>query len=1761
MSEQFTTLRNVYSQQRQALRSVKDNLYTKRQMQEILAQQILAEKQNQGLAALSANHQLSIAWAANEKSITELQGKLDSEHTLLASTGKAFHEYEPMQLRVSNLSDDIPVLMFPLRVQTRFRTTKFIARKCPASHVLNINSPLTPSWLIVKAVMPNIEVGSTSADFLISTLSNKNNARDLIKTLSPDTTKRWKKQEDLNELLVRIFPDEILLQTHETALTLNEQKSGEVFWKAMWTAEQDQDDTQKLTAQQTAWHQLVSTHKTQRSTWIARVLHPLNYDQINLNSAEQLQFPNIDVKSSAWTKPAETHLFPDAFVVRVYFTETNFKEYTTQNISPELQLGLNPSDGPGENVEQANGTLLLPDSIRWMTDFGLAQKLGMALCIGLTQAEMEAGIKRLVVLGVKTSASPEEGKALLEELWQNHTYKPFGLSFVPPGTPTNNLEGHPSGFNPEDQTSLQTFELQFGKPSFDSSTQITTDAQRFAQALGVDPLLFQRIAHAGMTNASSALLMNQALWPATLGYYLDHFLAPAVDGQDIAHIKQFFQKQVLGSGLLPTFRVGNQPYGLLLSSAFSRWQLENNADPAANRFWDVLKKLDAMWAGFSQSVLKLSNLMESDRDKWLESFKKLLAQQAHSVEFAHRYVVGEYLLRNVNSAIPDPKLATPINVGQTPLAINATPATLKRTLEMPNNWGRPFNRIPGIFSKFLANADIDLLKWNNATRVFASMDLFPLQTLLNKNVDELWDTPSISNANGIGKLLYFLARQALLRAYIEAAMNKARQDKPRETSPLAQLDFEMEYLFAKDDPNALYELSAEHLARLANDASRNTYKTLKNKKAYLDRLVNGKKVSALITEELKKSTTSFPLSALSDSVKALDRLKNLPHQQLERLLVEHLDLCNYRLDAWMLGLANERLSKLRAKPQSQGIHLAAFGYLENLKPAKKLWIQVQVVDQPVTLTMDRTTPLGTYVLPVLNLPNPDPATWAKHLAKGVVYLGSDPNFQIKANPDQPSGFEYKAVVSVPEKHGYIVAPSLAHAATAAVLHSGYQQNKQKGNDKAFAVNINSERVGKAMDLLRGVQAGHSLNEQFGYWLERKMYENKLGAYVRSMRKAFPLYSETQEWNSDNPSKTNSGNMTLSIDGLVFLETYQKNRTEWQNKVSPIVTPANLRVLTILVVQLLEIYDALSDLLLAEGVYQMVQGNAEKASLALKMGGNGGNVTLPEITKIAAPFQLFSQRMMLVLNGAGNEQSWTPSKSPLSTLLPQLNEWLAQQLPNLEKIKLSAKIEGSGGQVVIPLSILELQPIDLLLRLKSTQFSKDDAGLTYLAQLAVRKTGNFAATTSVEIDFNRNSIYKADEYSLVELLPLLKSIWKLLNQGRAAQPADWFPEPFLEAQNPSPVITAPLEQGLGKITASIEAGSIPQYLQQLQSQNNAVKALLDEDLNMEASQNSIQQLLKTVLSGAAYGTWDVRPQLHPDATPTFRLELVETADRLYHTLQERLENLQDIDLSPDPDDRYADLLRQIQVLYGDYLPVFPQFALPNAKDVLASWNDNKLLENAGSFAVEEWLQGVALVFDNAGHYLGLNVLRESMSAKAAGNALKIVQVPFLREQPNSWAAGSLPPGHQMPSGTVALALETMIPLSINQIVGGFVFEEWREKIPLRTHNAGVAIHYDQPNYAEPAQALLLAVPAQIKGSWTWDDLMQTILDTMQMARKRAVTPSAYQNTWLNQFLPAIIAPIDSNRNTSGIDFGALRSYKANIDRPIGGAGGSSVFTNP
>src|SRR5262249_15079142 len=64
--------------------------------------------------------------------------------------------------------------------------------------------------------------------------------------------------------------------------------------------------------------------------------------------------------------------------------------------------------------------------------------------------------------------------------------------------------------------------------------------------------------------------MNIALWPATLGYWMETMMAAVFPSDVIERTREFFTKYVVGAGAVPAIRIGAQPYGILPATALSR---------------------------------------------------------------------------------------------------------------------------------------------------------------------------------------------------------------------------------------------------------------------------------------------------------------------------------------------------------------------------------------------------------------------------------------------------------------------------------------------------------------------------------------------------------------------------------------------------------------------------------------------------------------------------------------------------------------------------------------------------------------------------------------------------------------------------------------------------------------------------------------------------------------------------------------------------------------------------------------------------------------------------------------------------------------------------------------------------------------------------------------------------------------------------------------------------------------------------------------
>ncbi len=111
--------------------------------------------------------------------------------------------------------------------------------------------------------------------------------------------------------------------------------------------------------------------------------------------------------------------------------------------------------------------------------------------------------------------------------------------------------------------------------------------------------------------------------------------------------------------------------------------------------------------------------------------------------------------------------------------------------------------------------------------------------------------------------------------------------------------------------------------------------------------------------------------------------------------------------------------------------------------------------------------------------------------------------------------------------------------------------------------------------------------------------------------------------------------------------------------------------------------------------------------------------------------------------------------------------------------------------------------------------------------------------------------------------------------------------------------------------------------------------------------------------------------------------------------------------------------------------------------------------------------------------------------------------------------------------------------------GLLLDEWTEVIPSRTEDTGLAFHFDRPN-SEPPQTLLLALPADHGEGWTWDDLVDSIRETVDLARKRAIEPDHLDTTAYARFLPAVISAVSLYPIFPALNFSMVNAVWAALD---------------
>jgi hypothetical protein len=371
-------------------------------------------------------------------------------------------------------------------------------------------------------------------------------------------------------LLLRVYPDDVHVDTHESALTADETAAGTQYWLDMATAAGD------LAHRTAAWTTLAARFGPERAAWVARATQP--------------GWPAAAARQGAWTRAPYARCLPSRWHVAGYLGGAQVLSVTGSPIPDPLAVGPSPAGAP----PAAPGAPPVDPAMAWMTDFGAAQSAGMALSIPLPAAAQTGGLDRLVVFGVRDDLIPAQAQAALSELLEAHYYTD-GLGFAPLGTPTSQTPLAPSGWDPRGPAYVQGYQVLPGAAAAEPAAG--TGAAALAAAIGMTPAAptaLALIGDGGVGLDAAQAWMNAAAWPATWGYFLVQMMADTLTLDGVAAVRRHFVDHVRALGHLPVLRAGRQPYGVLPVLALGDWAPSTDSS-ADQQVVSVIKALTPIW--------------------------------------------------------------------------------------------------------------------------------------------------------------------------------------------------------------------------------------------------------------------------------------------------------------------------------------------------------------------------------------------------------------------------------------------------------------------------------------------------------------------------------------------------------------------------------------------------------------------------------------------------------------------------------------------------------------------------------------------------------------------------------------------------------------------------------------------------------------------------------------------------------------------------------------------------------------------------------------------------------------------------------------------------------------------------------------------------------------------------------------------------------------------------------------------------------------
>jgi len=854
-----------------------------------------------------------------------------------------------------------------------------------------------------------------------------------------------------------------------------------------------------------------------------------------------------------------------------------------------------------------------------------------------------------------------------------------------------------------------------------------------------------------------------------------------------------------------------------------------------------------------------------------------------------------------------------------------------------------------------------------------------------------------------------------------------------------------------------------------------------------------------------------------NSVNKLREMK-IPH--LENLFRESLDLCSHRLDAWLTSFVVKSLDSLHQKNPSRGVHIGAYGWLENIRANPKT------------------------MLPHAEIPE-----------------GEEDPIYINEN-----------------NAGYVFTPSLPQATTAALLLDGHRRKIRESPDKpgSFAVNLSSDRVRSAISILQGVIEGQSVGALLGFLLERELQDKDLQRYIAPLREIAPLYVKKEE---TEPEKVGESVKSIAprnvVDGLALIRRYHPDLPglpiPWENYELPPKDENNpdsdyMKLKSILD-RLVDSLDALKDILISESVYQGV--HDIQVQTATFDAVSRGEPPPQEITVTKTPLTGIdiTNRIVTLFKKPYNVNSisnWpTTQLSERAKAEPRINAWLSEILGDpgnticqVTYLKWEPDIDSiQPSPVEVSLANLDLSPIDLVYIIKnidSPQRSEIERRIINYAMKPQVNTGgikpdNVLPNSYVKIDYQYESTEKT---SFADIFEIAKTIRRVLDSSRPLKHTDLL-SPGHSKREQNLDVNELYERFEETIKKFIEIHNLLQPVTNDEfygSENNPSSHYSDSELEQ------IRQNLKKASQFGLHDSFPISLFGNNDNEQTLvHQQAISVKEEMNKQLKKIFGKDQDFDIDPYNSAEFSQLksnldvdnpdklLQYFKIIFGESFIVLPSFDV-NPEFYQALQNSNNVQSNSDSIPALTYVQRMSRIRESLTNFYESLSYCEAMD-NGVNLEFKVAQLPIPdpdndpTQTSDQWV--NLESSNVLQGGRLSIVVHDPTNIVESEKIVGLLIDEIVETVPNKTQTGGLTFNLDVPG-SQPPQSILLAVPPDPTQNWSIETIETILKQTIELSKIRMVDPEDMSST--GHFLPALYFAFNSGNPAGTISTDFLSAAK-------------------